>query len=158
MEREFEACLFQCMAEDSNFRVEVIESRLSDIIGDLEECFASSPLPFGLDREAALAAARDCLKSLHVRGFIKPHEEAPSTTPMVDGITIDMSKIDWSKPVYTADEVKKLLDMSDSTFRRRLNEGWISYTQLPGSDKKYIQREHLQAFLNNLKIFYPSTK
>lgn len=66
--------------------------------------------------------------------------------------------IDWSKPVYTVDEVKALLGVSDSTFRRWLTGGWISYTQMDGSDKKFIQKEHLLAFLNNKKIFYPSSK
>ena len=158
MEREFEACLFQCMTEDANFKTEVIGSRLNDIIHDLEECLQLSPLPFGLDREAALAAAKDCLKYLYVRGFVKPHEEALSTRTTTGGINIDKSKIDWSKPVYTAEEVKTLLGVSDTTFRRWLNGGWIPYTQMDGSDKKFIQKEHLLAFLNNEKIFYPSAK
>lgn len=64
----------------------------------------------------------------------------------------------WNKPVYTSDEVKSLLNISDNTFRRWVNGGWISYSQMDGSDKKFIQREHLLNFLNNPKIFYPSSK
>lgn len=78
--------------------------------------------------------------------------------PNSENLDIDVKKIDWDKPVYTADEVKTLLGIKDSCFRKWVNAGWISYTQIDGSDKKFIQREHLIAFLNNKKIFYPSTK
>lgn len=65
---------------------------------------------------------------------------------------------EWNKPVYTSEEVKTLLNISDNTLRRWVNGGWIPYTQMDGSDKKFIQREHLLNFLNNPKIFYPSSK
>ena len=78
--------------------------------------------------------------------------------PNKEGQSIDISKIDWSKPVFTATEVKTLLGISDSTLSRWLTGGWLSYTQVHGSDKRFIQAEHLRAFLNNDKIFYPSTK
>ena len=80
------------------------------------------------------------------------------TNPNTEGITVDASKIDWDKPVFTANEIKTLLGVSDSTFNRWINGGWISYTQMEGSDKKFIKKEDLYAFLNNKKIFYPSSK
>ena len=85
---------------------------------------------------------------------------APPTVenPNKEGLSAPIDEIDWSKPVFTADEVKKLLGVSGSTLRRWINGGWISYSQMEGSDKKYIQAEHLKAFFNNPKIFYPSTK
>ena len=156
MEREFEACLFQCMAEDSSFKVDVIVSKLFDCCGDLVEFRNRVPLPFGVDREVALAVARESALSLEKQGLINPVTGAIKTT--VDGIPVDVSKIDWSKPVYTADEVKKLLGVSDTTFRRWMNAGWITYSQMDGSDKRFIQREHLMEFLNNPKVLYPSTK
>lgn len=70
----------------------------------------------------------------------------------------DVEKIDWSKPVYTADEVKTLLHVSDNTFRKWLNGGWIPYSQMDGSDKKLIEKENLLKFLRNPKIFYPSSQ
>ena len=33
--------------------------------------------------------------------------------------------IDWEKPIYTAEEVKILLDISDNTFRRWIAEGLV---------------------------------
>lgn len=78
--------------------------------------------------------------------------------PNPKGLPVHVDAIDWSKPVYTANEVKILFGLSDSSFRRWLNSGWIAYTQMDGSDKKFFQREHLLAFLNNPKIHYPSTK
>lgn len=154
MKRSFEACVFQCVAENSGFKVDVIESRLQEIIDDHEECFYMARNPIGVDRQVALIMAKESLKFLEMKGFIKSSVDEP----MGGGITADISKIDWDKPVYTADEVKKLLGVSDSTFRRLINGGWIAYSQVDGSDKKYIQREHILAFLNNPKIHYPSSK
>lgn len=78
--------------------------------------------------------------------------------PNSECLKLDVEDIDWGKPVYTADEVKTLLHISDNTFRKWVNGGWIAYSQMDGSDKKFIQREHLLEFLNNPKIFYPSSK
>ncbi len=65
-------------------------------------------------------------------------------------------KIDWEKPIYTADEVKVLLDIGETTFRKWINNGWISYSEVPGSSKKYFQKEHIIDFLNDGRFFYPS--
>lgn len=154
MEREFEASLFQCMAEDKGFNVEAIVSRLFTCLDYLGHCnLRESP---ELDVKVAFAVARECIESLYRQGIIKPDSETPKAP--IDGLPADVANIDWDKPVYTADEVKKLFGVSDSTFRRWINGGWIAYSQVDGSDKKYIQREHIMAFLNNPKIHYPSTK
>lgn len=63
--------------------------------------------------------------------------------------------IDWTKPLFTAKEVKVLLGIKDNTFRKWIREGYISYTQVPGSSKIYIQKEHLIDFLNDTRFFYP---
>lgn len=78
--------------------------------------------------------------------------------PNSEGISVDVEAIDWDKPVYTAEEVRKLLKVGESTFRKWLYGGWISYSKMNGSDKTFIQKEHLLEFLNNPKIFYPSSK
>lgn len=78
--------------------------------------------------------------------------------PNKERLAFDVNKIDWDKPVYTATELKTLLGLSDSTLSRWLTGGWIPYTQVDGSDKRFIQKEHLLAFLNNPKIFYPNSK
>lgn len=78
--------------------------------------------------------------------------------PNAEGISVNVEAIDWDKPVYTADEVRKILKVGESTFNKWLKDAWISYSQMEGSNKRYIQREHLLEFLNNPKIFFPSTK
>lgn len=156
MEREFEASLFQCMAEDSGFKVDFILSKLKDCCVYLDAYLKRVQHPSGIDGEIALAVARECFESLEKQGVINPITGATKTTE--DAITVDVSKIDWNKPVYTADEVKKLLGVSDTTFRRWMNAGWITYSQMDGSDKRFIQREHLMEFLNNPKVLYPSSK
>ena len=94
---------------------------------------------------AKLQVARDFFRNPPI--VENPNPKGPSTP-----------SIDWSKPVFTAEEVRTLLNVSDSTFRRWINAGWFSYTQLDGSDKKYIQKEHLLEFLNHKKNFFPSSK
>ena len=107
--------------------------------------------------EERILNVRQALTNLRIA---KDFFENPPTVenPNSEGISVHTDSMVWDKPVYTADEVKALLNLSDSTFRRWMNGGWIPYTQMEGSDKKFIQKEHLLAFLNNPKIFYPSSK
>lgn len=67
----------------------------------------------------------------------------------------DGSESIYWKPVYTANEVKELLNIGDNTFRKWIRNGWISYSQVPGSSKIYIQQQHLLDFLNDERFFYP---
>ena len=78
--------------------------------------------------------------------------------PNSEGISVEDDAIDWSKPVFTEAEVRTMLNVSENTFRRWLKDGWISYTQMAGGDKKFIDKESLMAFLHNPRIFYPSSK
>ena len=107
--------------------------------------------------EQTVLHVRQALSNLYVAKEFFSNPPAVEN-PNIEGVSIDTDAIDWSKPVYTVDEVKTLLGLSDSTFRRWMNGGWIPYTQMEGSDKRFIQKEHLLAFLNNPKIFYPSSK
>lgn len=108
--------------------------------------------------EQALLHVRQALSNLYAAKEFFSNPPAVEN-PNIEGVIVEDDKIaSLDKPVYTADEVKSLLGVSDSTFRRWLNGGWISYTQVEGSDKRFIQKEHLLAFLNNPKIFYPSSK
>ena len=157
MEGEFESCLFQCITEDSGFKIDIILNKLCHSIKDLEDFKSKAPLPFSDDRQVALMAAKDCLVSLYQNGVVKPNP-SNSKIEKEEKITIDTSDIVLDKPVYTATEIKTLLGISDSTFNRWINGGWISYTQMEGSDKKFIKKEDLYAFLNNKKIFHPSSK
>lgn len=78
--------------------------------------------------------------------------------PNGEELKIDTTKIDWNKPVYTRNEIKSLLQISDSTLTRWLNDGWIPHTQINGSDKIYVSQEDLKEFLHNPQIFYPSSR
>ena len=159
MNGEFDACLFQCTSEDAEFNVAYIYQKLVECI-HYHQSFKSFGKPLPPDRDIALRIAKDCLKSLFDNGFIKyikedsTKEEDEDTQEEASSNPIET--ITWDKPIYTAEEVKKLLDLSDSTFQRRLNNGYIAYSQVQGSDKKYITREDLFAFLQ--KHYYPSTK
>ena len=162
LEEEFEACVFQCMSENPEFReqLQIIANRLGKTV-DFHTKLAEKYIRKSPHSEAErLAANMGKIGLRHLKDIYGI--EAGVTKPIKDAMKQDNTavedKIDWDKPVYTADEIKALLDISDSTFTRWLNKGWIAYSQVAGSDKKLIQREDLFAFLNNPKIYYPSTK
>lgn len=136
-----------------------ILEEIADALSRYERCLHLGKGEEVLDVRSSvqrIAEARSAkLKLQRAESFFRNPPVLENPNP---GGRLSIPVIDWNKPVYTADEVKALLGVSDSTFRRWLTGGWISYTQMDGSDKKFIQKEHLLAFLNNVKIFYPSTK
>lgn len=78
--------------------------------------------------------------------------------PITEEIEVDDDKIDWSKPLFTPEEVRALLKVSENTLRKWMDEGWMSYTRMPGSPKTYISRDDLQDFLKNPLIYFPRSK
>ena len=154
--------------QENDWNVYSVKAAYSDVISRivyaLNQC--NLYLEYGNERmeeydcmtgEQSVLDVRQALTNLRIaKGFF---ENPPVVeNPNKEGLSIDVNKIDWSKPVFTAAEVKTLLGVSDSTLSRWLTGGWISYTQVHGSDKRFIQAEHLKEFLNNEKIFYPRTK
>ena len=133
---------------------------IADALSRYERCLHSGNGEEVIDFRSSvqrIAEARSAIKKLQkAESFFRNPPVVENPNP--GGMSVRVDAIDWSKPVYTADEVKTLLRISDSVFRRWVNGGWITYTQMDGSDKKFIQKEHLLAFLNNPKIFYPSSK
>ena len=75
--------------------------------------------------EQSVLHARQAITNLQIA---KEFFENPPIVekPNKEGLTVDIEAIDWSKPVYSADEVKTMLKVCDSTFRRWMNGGWIS--------------------------------
>lgn len=132
---------------------------IADTLSRYERCLHSGTGEEVIDFRSSvlrIAEARSAIMKLQrAESFFRNPPVVENPNP---GGRLSLPTIDWNKPVYTADEVKALLGVSDSTFRRWLYGGWISYTQMDGSDKKFIQKEHLMAFFNNPKIFYPSSK
>lgn len=84
-----------------------------------------------------------------------PVIDKPNTT---QEIKVDIDKIDWSKPVFTAEEVRTMLNVSPNTFRKWIDDGWMAHTRMDGSNKVLISREDLEDFLKNNKIYYPRSK
>lgn len=70
---------------------------------------------------------------------------------------IDVNSINWNgRDIFTAEEAKALLGVSDSTYKRWVNDGWLSETQMEGSNKRWVLKEELLAFMKNEKIFKKS--
>ena len=70
---------------------------------------------------------------------------------------IDVNTINWNgRDIFTAEEAKAILNVSDSTYKRWVNDGWLSETQMDGSNKRWVLKDEILAFMKNEKIFKPS--
>lgn len=45
-----------------------------------------------------------------------------------------------------------ILNLGETTYKRWVNDGWLSETQMMGSNKRYVQKKDIIDFLNNPKI------
>ena len=72
---------------------------------------------------------------------------------------IDVNSINWyGREIFTAEETMAILNVSNTTYRRWVNDGWLSETQMDGSNKRWVLKETILNFMNNKKIFKPSWK
>ena len=66
---------------------------------------------------------------------------------------IDVNSINWNnREIFTADEAMAILNIGETTYKRWVNDGWLSETQMTGSNKRYVQKKDIIDFLNNPKI------
>lgn len=70
---------------------------------------------------------------------------------------IDVNSINWyGRQIFTAEEAMAILNVSNSTYRRWVNDGWLSETQMDGSNKRWVLKETILNFMKNEKIFKKS--
>lgn len=66
---------------------------------------------------------------------------------------IDVNSINWNnREIFTAEETMVILNLGETTYKRWVNDGWLSETQMMGSNKRYVQKKDIIDFLNNPKI------
>ena len=66
---------------------------------------------------------------------------------------IDVNSINWNgREIFFPEEVQSILKIGATTYKRWVDDGWLSETQMEGSNKRYVQKEDIIAFLNNEKI------
>lgn len=58
-------------------------------------------------------------------------------------------EVNQNKFVYTNKEVMALLGIKAELLRKLRNEGYLSYTKYPGSDKYWYTQQNILDFLNN---------
>ena len=67
--------------------------------------------------------------------------------------SIDVNSINWNnREVFTADEAMAILNIGTTTYKRWVDGGWLSETQVEGSNKRYVQKKDIIDFINNPKI------
>ena len=66
---------------------------------------------------------------------------------------LDVNAINWNgREIFFPKEVQAILNIGESSYRRWVDDGWLSETQMLGSNKRYIQKKDIVAFINNPKI------
>jgi hypothetical protein len=66
---------------------------------------------------------------------------------------VDVNSINWNnREIFTAEETMVILNLGETTYRKWVNDGWLSETQMMGSNKRYVQKKDIMDFLNNPKI------
>ncbi len=114
--------------------------------------------PFEWDNEKHEAWNYDAKQAIRNLDIVQEFIMNPPVleNPKEVDIKVDVSAIDWSKPVYTPQEVKTLLNISDNTLRKWAEDKrWITFTKVDGS-KVFYTRESIIEFLN--RFGYPAKK
>ena len=59
-----------------------------------------------------------------------------------------VSDRDWNnREIFTAEETMVILSLGETTYKRWVNDGWLSETQMMGSNKRYVQKKDIIDFL-----------
>ena len=72
---------------------------------------------------------------------------------------IDVNSINWNnREIFTADEAMAILNIGETTYKRWVNDGWLSESQMTGSNKRWVLKENIINFIKNSKIYKESWK
>ena len=70
-------------------------------------------------------------------------------TNFVNTLRPQFTFIKDDEPVYSSEDMMNILGIKSELLRKFRNEGYLSYTQYPKSDKIWYTKKNLQEFLNN---------
>ena len=106
---------------------------------DYEDCSTGEQLTFNV---------RQALGNLNIA---KEYFQNP---PMLQNpSSIDVNAINWNgREIFFPEEVQVILNIGNTTYRRWIDSGWLSETQVEGSNKRYVQKKDIIDFINNPKI------
>jgi hypothetical protein len=106
---------------------------------DYEDCSTGEQLTFNV---------RQALGNLNIA---KEYFQNPLV--LTNPKSIDVNSINWNnREIFTAEETMVILNLGETTYKRWVNDGWLSETQMMGSNKRYVQKKDIIDFLNNPKI------
>lgn len=112
---------------------------------DYEDCSTGEQLTFNV---------RQALGNLNIA---KEYFQNPPV--LTNPKSIDVNSINWNnREVFTADEAMAILNVGESTYKRWVNDGWLSETQMTGSNKRWVLKENIIKFIKNPKIYKESWK
>ena len=100
----------------------------------------------------------DTLNTRQVLGNLKIAQEYFQNPPILtDPKNIDVNSINWNgRDIFFPEEVQSILNIGTSTYKRWVDGGWLSETQVEGSNKRYVQKKDIIDFINNKAIYKES--
>ena len=108
-------------------------------IMDYEDCSTGEQLTFNV---------RQALGNLNIA---KEYFQNPPV--LQNPSSIDVNAINWNgREIFFPEEVQTILNISATTYKRWVDGGWLSETQVDGSNKRYVQKKDIIDFINNPKI------
>ena len=112
---------------------------------DYEDCSTGEQLTFNV---------RQALGNLNIA---KDYFQNPPV--LANPKSIDVNSINWNnREVFTADEAMSILNVGETTYKRWVNDGWLSETQMIGSNKRWVLKENIIKLIKNPKIYKESWK
>jgi hypothetical protein len=81
------------------------------------------------------------------------HEYFQNPPVLQNPSSIDVNAINWNgREIFFPEEVQAILNIGTTTYKRWVDGGWLSETQVEGSNKRYVQKKDIIDFINNPKI------
>lgn len=112
---------------------------------DYEDCLTKEMLTFNV---------RQALGNLNIA---KDYFQNPPV--LKNPSSIDVNTINWNgREIFFPEEVQAILNIGTTTYKRWVDGGWLSETQVEGSNKRYVQKKDIIDFINNPKIYKESWK
>ena len=106
---------------------------------DYEDCSTGEQLTFNV---------RQALGKLNIA---KEYFQNPPV--LQNPSSIDVNAINWNgREIFFPEEVQSILNIAATTYKRWVDSGWLSETQVEGSNKRYVQKKDIIDFINNPKI------
>ena len=144
---------------ENNWNIISVKASYASLLSAIDDELANfnTYLSFGNEKMDYEDCSTDEKYTFNVRQVISnltiAKEFFTNPTVLSDPKEIDVNSINWNnREIFTAEEAMVILNLGETTYKRWVNDGWLSETQMMGSNKRYVQKKDIIDFINNPKI------